>query len=168
MPSDFCSTNALPPEAAELSIGYRNLLDCRLKLIRASAGQDIQSNLRDAIEGYAGCWNYAPNEAVSAMPRVGEPAFLARLPNDGWRNAFRELVNDEEIGMLHPGLHLAGETIAYLHSATRELPTGYDVQTWVVLVDRRHQEGVLGGCALLGFPAVAARSIPIRSPADTA
>ena len=148
----FLIDNSLPPEAADLSNGYRNLLDCRLKLIRASAGQDIQGNLRNAIEGYAGCWNYAPNDAVSAMPPGGEPAFLARLPNDGWRDAFRELANDEAIGMLHPGLHLAGETIAYLHSATRELPTGYDVQTWVVLVNKRHQEGVLGRLRLARVP----------------
>ncbi|MCA9188952.1 MAG: formylglycine-generating enzyme family protein, partial [Planctomycetales bacterium] len=55
--------------------------------------------------------------AASAL----EPSFLSVLPHAALKNAFRALGTDPDVGWLHPGLLLAGDTIAYVTRSKKQL-----------------------------------------------
>ncbi|MFN0054009.1 MAG: hypothetical protein ACKV0T_17660, partial [Planctomycetales bacterium] len=85
--------------------------------------------------------------APGSLPR--EPAFMAGLPGDQFREAFRQVA--DERGWTHPGLLLAGETLAMFHRPPKMQET---LSTWIMFAvnDERNPQGILARLTLERLP----------------
>ena len=135
------------------------LLNTRLAVIEAALGEDLQvddleDQLRRAIDAYSDCWNIQllPVFNRAQMKLSTEPAFVARLPNARFQVVFRSLA--AEFGWLHPGLLCVGETIVWLWGNSTEQPPAHRVQTWVLLADKNEEypNGLVGQLRLQQVP----------------
>ncbi|MDX1969434.1 MAG: SUMF1/EgtB/PvdO family nonheme iron enzyme [Planctomycetaceae bacterium] len=148
--------------------------EARRNLIRVLADPDadreqVKLAITQVVEVTAKSWNHVSHLAVSqllqerlpsgpaaATGRPHEPSFLQLLPDDGLRSLFRELAATHS--WLHPGLLLAGETLAAIYGDPRTPEA--TVHTWVLfafehvekpqgIVARLRMERLGGGCGVL-------------------
>lgn len=145
----------------------------RQRLIRCLAADptsaDITMALQVHIKAVAKQWQYATIPAVDRLVRermpfgrdpvsgqFHEPSFMAVLPHDAWRVIFRQFA--ESYGWLHPGLLLAGETLAAIYGDTRTVEATVRTSILFAVNHERRPFGIVaplrverlrGGCGVL-------------------
>ncbi len=142
--------------------------EARRKLISVLADKavgelQIATAVRHVVDATERGWQYSPDGSVDRLAReripygeaipsghAREPSFMNLLPGESWRTIFRHQAS--QLGWMHPGLLLAGETLAAIVGDHRT-PDAV-AETWIMFAwnDPGRPQGILARLKMERLP----------------
>lgn len=127
-----------------LPIGYRQLAS-RFALIDAflNNDEDLGSAITDVVLATTAAWDYQPSAAVN-QEVVSEPSFVQSLESAPNLIGFLRKSAERHGGWSHPGILLAGETLAALNGDRRTAEANSRTKILFAYKQPKRARGILG------------------------